>query len=80
MLRSAADELREMDEIERYRRDEVRSATVKMPHPRPGPKWFEPTYEQRQQRTVELTQAAIDALVKAGKRVSLSKIAAMSRK
>jgi hypothetical protein len=69
-----------MDEIERYRRDEVRSATVKMPHPRPGPKWFEPTYEQREQRTVELTQVAIDALIKAGKRVSMSAIPAMSLK
>jgi hypothetical protein len=66
MLRSAADELR--------------SATVEIPHPRPVLKWFELTYEQRRQRTVELTQAAIDALIKAGKRVSLSAIAAMSRK
>jgi hypothetical protein len=32
LLRSAADELREMDDIERYRRDELRSATVEISH------------------------------------------------
>jgi hypothetical protein len=50
-----------------------------MPRLRPVPEWFEPTYEQRRQRTVDLTQAAIDALLKARKPVSLSAIAAISR-
>jgi hypothetical protein len=58
--------------FERRMRSNVIAATssvlwkAPMPHPRPVPDDSSPTYEQRR-RTVKLTQAVIDALLKARK-------------
>lgn len=50
-----------------------------MPQPSTAPQWFESTYTHRRSRTVRLTRAAIDAVGKTGRPVSLSAIVAMSR-